>query len=64
MGSADMMTRNLTRRVEVVTPVDDESLQKELQVGNISYHFMPSFVCSVLVICLFPICHNSNLCVS
>ncbi|KAG0612135.1 hypothetical protein M758_6G004600 [Ceratodon purpureus] len=31
MGSADWMTRNLTRRVEVVTPVEDESLQKELQ---------------------------------
>jgi polyphosphate kinase len=30
------MTRNLTRRVEVVTPVEDESLQKELQVV---YHF-------------------------
>jgi len=31
LGSADWMTRNLTRRVEVVTPVEDESLQKELQ---------------------------------
>jgi len=34
MGSADWMTRNLTRRVEVVTPVEDESLKKELQVGQ------------------------------
>jgi polyphosphate kinase len=32
IGSADWMTRNLMRRVEVVTPVIDESIKKELQV--------------------------------
>lgn len=32
MGSADWMNRNLTRRVEVVVPVEAEPLQKELQV--------------------------------
>jgi hypothetical protein len=32
MGSADWMTRNLTRRVEVVTPIEDESLKQEIQV--------------------------------
>ncbi|XP_024395667.1 uncharacterized protein [Physcomitrium patens] len=31
MGSADWMNRNLTRRVEVVVPVEAEPLQKELQ---------------------------------
>eukprot|EP00271_Cylindrocystis_brebissonii_P022321 TRINITY_DN854_c0_g1_i2.p1 TRINITY_DN854_c0_g1~~TRINITY_DN854_c0_g1_i2.p1 ORF type:complete len:1017 (+),score=208.66 TRINITY_DN854_c0_g1_i2:402-3452(+) len=31
IGSADWMSRNLTRRVEVVTPVEDESIKKELQ---------------------------------
>ena len=42
LGSADWMTRNLTRRVEVVTPVEDESLQKELQVWDVLhlYHFV------------------------
>lgn len=32
IGSADWMTRNLMRRVEVVTPVIDEGIKKELQV--------------------------------
>lgn len=32
MGSADWMTRNLLRRVEVVTPVEDRVLQQELQL--------------------------------
>lgn len=31
IGSADWMTRNLDRRVEAVTPVDDPKLQQELQ---------------------------------
>jgi polyphosphate kinase len=31
IGSADCMTRNLESRVEVVTPVDDESLRRELR---------------------------------
>jgi polyphosphate kinase len=30
MGSADMMERNLDRRVEVVVPIDDQSIQHEL----------------------------------
>jgi polyphosphate kinase len=32
IGSADWMTRNLDRRVEAVTPVEDPSLQAELDV--------------------------------
>jgi polyphosphate kinase len=32
IGSADLMTRNLESRVEVVTPVQDKLLQEELQV--------------------------------
>ncbi len=36
IGSADWMTRNLSRRVEVVTPVEDSNLAKELiQILNI-----------------------------
>lgn len=31
IGSADWMTRNLTRRVEAVTPVEDPHLMKQLQ---------------------------------
>jgi polyphosphate kinase len=31
MGSADMMERNLDRRVEVVVPIDDQSIQHELE---------------------------------
>ncbi len=31
MGSADLMPRNLDHRVEVVTPVDDPRIQRELQ---------------------------------
>eukprot|EP00270_Netrium_digitus_P003372 TRINITY_DN13853_c0_g1_i1.p1 TRINITY_DN13853_c0_g1~~TRINITY_DN13853_c0_g1_i1.p1 ORF type:complete len:925 (+),score=264.64 TRINITY_DN13853_c0_g1_i1:272-2776(+) len=31
IGSADWMSRNLTRRVEVVTPIEDPSLKQELQ---------------------------------
>ncbi len=31
IGSADWMTRNLSRRVEVVTPIEDPTLAKELQ---------------------------------
>lgn len=31
IGSADYMTRNLDRRVEVVTPVEDPALQRELK---------------------------------
>jgi polyphosphate kinase len=31
LGSADWMTRNLDRRVEAVAPVEDETLQDELQ---------------------------------
>ncbi|MEL6841959.1 MAG: polyphosphate kinase 1, partial [Bacteroidota bacterium] len=30
MGSADWMTRNLSRRVEVIFPIEDASLQKEV----------------------------------
>ena len=30
IGSADLMTRNLESRVEVLTPVEDRSLQEEL----------------------------------
>ena len=32
IGSADLMTRNLESRVEVVTPVDDEKLRQELRL--------------------------------
>lgn len=32
MGSADWMTRNLMRRVEVATPVEDPALQAELDL--------------------------------
>eukprot|EP00475_Leptophrys_vorax_P033996 TRINITY_DN5432_c0_g1_i2.p1 TRINITY_DN5432_c0_g1~~TRINITY_DN5432_c0_g1_i2.p1 ORF type:complete len:504 (+),score=24.15 TRINITY_DN5432_c0_g1_i2:95-1513(+) len=31
IGSADWMSRNLTRRVEVVTPVDDRNIKNELE---------------------------------
>ncbi|CAI5986795.1 unnamed protein product, partial [Closterium sp. NIES-65] len=31
IGSADWMSRNLTRRVEVVTPVEDRAIKSELQ---------------------------------
>eukprot|EP00957_Ditylum_brightwellii_P067272 5105073-Ditylum_brightwellii.AAC.1 len=31
IGSADWMTRNLERRVEVVTPITDSNLKAELQ---------------------------------
>lgn len=31
IGSADWMTRNLSRRVEAITPVEDEAIAKELQ---------------------------------
>lgn len=31
IGSSDWMSRNLTRRVEVVTPVTDRAIQSELQ---------------------------------
>jgi polyphosphate kinase len=31
IGSADLMPRNLDRRVEVLTPVDDPALQTRLQ---------------------------------
>jgi polyphosphate kinase len=31
IGSADWMTRNLNRRVEAVTPIDDPAIAKELQ---------------------------------
>ena len=31
IGSADWMTRNLSRRVEAITPIDDSDLAKELQ---------------------------------
>jgi len=66
MGSADWMTRNLTRRVEVVTPVEDESLQKELQVGQ-RFKFLtiwsPLHTKSrLLSVCLASFgFHNSNL---
>lgn len=31
IGSADWMTRNLSRRVEAITPIDDPQIQQELQ---------------------------------
>ncbi|MEA5511714.1 polyphosphate kinase 1 [Crocosphaera sp. UHCC 0190] len=31
IGSADWMTRNLSRRVEAITPIDDPAIAKELQ---------------------------------
>ena len=31
IGSADWMTRNLDRRIEVLTPINDKNLQKELK---------------------------------
>jgi polyphosphate kinase len=31
IGSADLMARNLEHRIEIVTPVDDASAQRELE---------------------------------
>ena len=31
IGSADLMTRNLESRVEVITPIDDEAMREELR---------------------------------
>ncbi|XTZ19377.1 MAG: RNA degradosome polyphosphate kinase, partial [cyanobacterium endosymbiont of Rhopalodia fuxianensis] len=31
IGSADWMTRNLSRRVEAITPIEDPSIMQELQ---------------------------------
>ena len=37
MGSADWMTRNLDRRVEVTVPIEDESIRKVLKETFLLY---------------------------
>lgn len=62
MGSADWMTRNLTRRVEVVTPVEDEALQKELQVRHECVFNFLSFELVNKVDLIFGVCLRGTFC--
>lgn len=52
IGSADWMTRNLMRRVEVVTPVKDEAIRGELQVGGAAWTHIAALAGIMALMCL------------
>jgi polyphosphate kinase len=48
LGSADLMTRNLDRRVECLYPVEDPSLLRRIVDAILPVHFSDDVQCSVL----------------